>query len=88
MTEWTKMAAWIHDHKVISHNVRWMIQIPRLYAVYRNAGVLTDFQNMIDNIFLPLFEVTINPQKDPSLYQILFQIVGFDTVDDESIYMH
>lgn len=41
---------------------------------------------MIDNIFRPLFDVTINPTLDPFLYQALFQIVGFDTVDDESLY--
>jgi AMP deaminase len=41
---------------------------------------------MIDNIFEPLFEVTIDPSKDPILYKFLIQLVGFDTVDDESIF--
>lgn len=41
---------------------------------------------MIDNIFKPIFEVTLNPSKDPILYQFLMQVVGFDTVDDESTY--
>lgn len=41
---------------------------------------------MIGNIFKPLFEVTINPSLDPYLFQALFMIVGFDTVDDESLY--
>lgn len=41
---------------------------------------------MIDNIFRPLFDITINPTIDPFLYQALFQITGFDTVDDESLY--
>ncbi len=39
---------------------------------------------MIDNIFLPLFEVTLDPSKDEKLFKSLFNIVGFDTVDDES----
>lgn len=41
---------------------------------------------MIDNIFRPLFDITINPTIDPDLYQALFTIVGFDTVDDETKY--
>ena len=41
---------------------------------------------MIDNIFKPLFEVTINPSLDPDLFKVLLQFVGFDTVDDESGY--
>lgn len=41
---------------------------------------------MIDNIFLPLFEVTINPSKNVNLYQFLLNVAGFDTVDDESVY--
>lgn len=41
---------------------------------------------MIDNIFRPLFEITINPSLDPYIFQALFLIVGFDTVDDESLY--
>jgi AMP deaminase len=39
---------------------------------------------MIDNIFRPLFEVTINPSIDDDLYQALFTISAFDCVDDEN----
>lgn len=39
---------------------------------------------MIDNIFRPLFEVTINPEIDPDLYQALFSISALDCVDDEN----
>jgi hypothetical protein len=31
-------------------NVRWMIQIPRLFAEYKKAGLLTNFQQMIDSM--------------------------------------
>ena len=41
---------------------------------------------MLDNIFKPIFAVTIDPSIDPALYSLLFQVVGFDTVDDESVY--
>jgi len=41
---------------------------------------------MIDNIFKPLFDVTLDPKINPSLYKFLLQVVGFDSVDDESVY--
>jgi AMP deaminase len=56
--------------------------------VYRNGNIIKNFQEMIDNIFRPLFDITINPTIDPDLYQALFMIVGFDTVDDETKFEH
>ena len=43
---------------------------------------------MLDNIFRPLFDITINPTIDPDLYQALFMITAFDTVDDETKLEH
>eukprot|EP00494_Astrolonche_serrata_P002046 UN02052 len=63
----------------------WLIQIPRLYHVYKKAGLIKNFGQMIENIFTPLFEVTINPESNPKLHLFLKYVVGFDTVDDESI---
>lgn len=34
INEWNKLALWFKRHQIFSHQVRWMIQIPRLYAVY------------------------------------------------------
>ena len=39
---------------------------------------------MLNNIFKPIFEVTLDPQKDPDLFELLLQVTGFDSVDDES----
>lgn len=39
---------------------------------------------MIDNIFRPLFEVTVDPSIDHDLYHALFTISAFDCVDDEN----
>ena len=41
-------------------------------------------QEMISNIFAPLFEVTLSPETDPFLDSFLQNISGFDSVDDES----
>jgi hypothetical protein len=46
--------------------------------------MLMDCRSIID-IFIPLFEVTIDPSSHPKLNQFLQGIVGFDSVDDESV---
>uniref|UniRef100_A0A8D0CJ90 AMP deaminase n=1 Tax=Scleropages formosus TaxID=113540 RepID=A0A8D0CJ90_SCLFO len=82
--EWDKLARWAVRHKVYSDNVRWLVQVPRLFDVYRTKNQLANFQEMLENIFLPLFEVTINPSSHPELHLFLQHVVGFDSVDDES----
>ncbi|KAF3941160.1 hypothetical protein ABW19_dt0204799 [Dactylella cylindrospora] len=82
--EWDKLAAWIVDHKLFSHNVRWLIQIPRLYNIYKMESLVTSFDQIIRNIFKPLFEVTKNPESHPKLHVFLQRVVGIDSVDDES----
>jgi hypothetical protein len=37
-------------------------------------GIVTSFQNLLDNIFLPLFEVTIDPSSHPQLHVLLKQV--------------
>jgi len=39
---------------------------------------------MIDNIFSPLFAVSLDPESDPLLHQFLSHVSGLDSVDDES----
>ncbi|XP_061689879.1 AMP deaminase 2-like isoform X2 [Syngnathoides biaculeatus] len=82
--EWDKLAQWAVNHRVYSDNVRWLIQVPRLFDVYHTKKQLANFQEMLENIFLPLFEATINPQSHPELHLFLEHVVGFDSVDDES----
>ncbi|KAK9001018.1 hypothetical protein V6N11_082810 [Hibiscus sabdariffa] len=83
-SEWDQMASWIVNNELYSENVVWLIQIPRLYNVYKEMGIVTSFQNILDNIFIPLFEVTVDPDSHPQLHVFLKQIVGLDLVDDES----
>ncbi|OQR84002.1 AMP deaminase 2 [Thraustotheca clavata] len=61
-----------------------MIQIPRLYFLYKKSGDVENFEQMLDNIFLPLFEVTKDPSSNPALHVFLHAVIGFDCVDDES----
>ncbi|KAM6494422.1 AMP deaminase [Amanita muscaria] len=82
--EWDKLAKWIVDNKMFSHNVRWLIQIPRLYEVYKANNSIQTFEDLVINVFRPLFEVTKDPTTHPELHVFLQRVVGFDTVDDES----
>ncbi|XAR55809.1 AMP deaminase [Bertholletia excelsa] len=84
MSEWDQLASWIVNNDLYSENVVWLIQIPRLYNVYKEMGIVTSFQNILDNIFIPLFEVTVDPDSHPQLHVFLKQVVGLDLVDDES----
>ncbi|PAV57211.1 hypothetical protein WR25_11452 [Diploscapter pachys] len=82
--EWDKLAGWALRHDVWSTNARWLIQIPRLYDIYKAKNMLKNFDNLLDNIFTPLFEVTNDPSSHPDLYRFLQQVSGIDSVDDES----
>jgi len=79
-----------------------MIQIPRLYDVYRSKNLLLNFDEFLSNIFSPLFEVTNDPNTHPELHrflQVFFlkfwnekiclkHVSGLDSVDDESKHEH
>ncbi|XP_007647079.1 AMP deaminase 3 isoform X3 [Cricetulus griseus] len=82
--EWSSLARWFIQHKVYSPNMRWIIQVPRIYDIFRSKKLLPNFGKMLENIFLPLFKATINPQDHRELHLFLKYVTGFDSVDDES----
>ncbi|WVF70619.1 AMP deaminase [Kwoniella sp. CBS 6097] len=84
INEWDKLAKWVVNNKLISHNVRWLIQVPRLYEVFKGSGLVDNFEDVVRNVFQPLFEVTQNPSSHPELHIFLQRVIGFDSVDDES----
>jgi AMP deaminase len=84
LDEWDKLAAWVVDNKLFSPNVRWLIQVPRLFDVYKGTGLMHDFEEVVRNVFQPLFEVTKDPSSHPKLHVFLQRVIGFDSVDDES----
>ena len=61
-----------------------LIQTPRLYHIYISNGMVGSFQDMLDNFFRPLFEASASPTDHPKLARFLEEVVGFDSVDDES----
>lgn len=91
--EWLDLAKWmLHDWQggdfpgpVLSSHNRWLVQIPRLWRIYRNKLGKNErsFQEMLDNLFIPVFEATLYPDEHPQVAELLKHIVGFDSVDDE-----
>lgn len=58
----------------MTHFALYTLQLPRLYNVYRSMGTVTSFQNILDNVFIPLFEVTVDPKSHPHLHLFLMQV--------------
>ena len=82
--EWDRLATWAVNHNMYCQNVRWLIQVPRLFDIYRAKKLLANFGQLLSNVFLPIYEVTLDPSSHPNLHKFLNQVVGFDSVDDES----
>lgn len=82
--EWTKLSSWFNKHRVYSPNLKWMIQVPRIYDIFRGRNFVPHFGKMLENIFLPVFQATIDPHANPELSIFLKHVTGFDSVDDES----
>lgn len=54
--------------------------------VYHTKKQLANFQEMLENIFMPLFEATINPRSHPELHLFL-EHVSITLQDTQAILM-
>eukprot|EP00531_Pseudo-nitzschia_arenysensis_P009536 CAMPEP_0116144240 /NCGR_PEP_ID=MMETSP0329-20121206/15900_1 /TAXON_ID=697910 /ORGANISM="Pseudo-nitzschia arenysensis, Strain B593" /LENGTH=716 /DNA_ID=CAMNT_0003639657 /DNA_START=105 /DNA_END=2255 /DNA_ORIENTATION=+ len=91
--EWDDLAEWmlkdweggVFPGPVVSKSNRWLVQIPRLWRIYKGKPGRdgSGFHEMLENIFAPMFEATLYPERKPKLAQALKHIVGIDSVDDE-----
>jgi AMP deaminase len=91
--EWFDLATWLlTDWKLkdfpgnmLSSDNRWIIQIPRLWRIYakKHQDRQPSFAEMLENIFTPMFEATLHPDKHPEIAKALMHIVAIDSVDDE-----
>ena len=57
--EWDKLAKWIVGNKLFSHNVRWLIQVPRLYDVYKANGSIETFEDIVKSEFNAFFTFSL-----------------------------
>uniref|UniRef100_A0A8C5HYZ3 AMP deaminase n=1 Tax=Gouania willdenowi TaxID=441366 RepID=A0A8C5HYZ3_GOUWI len=83
-SEWSKLSSWFVRQRVYSPHLKWMIQVPRIYDIFRGRNFVPHFGKMLENIFLPVFQATIDPKSNPDLSIFLKHVTGFDSVDDES----
>ncbi|CAC9698922.1 AMP deaminase,putative [Plasmodium sp. DRC-Itaito] len=83
--EWLNLSKWVLNNQLSSIRVRWMIQVPRLYHIYKKMKLINTFADFLSNIFSPCFEAIKNPEENKQIFIFLHQIVGWDSVDDESI---
>jgi AMP deaminase len=47
LDEWDKLAKWVVNNKLFSPNVRWLVQVPRLYNIYKATGLVQNFGDII-----------------------------------------
>eukprot|EP01061_Rhynchopus_euleeides_P021981 TRINITY_DN35861_c0_g1_i1.p1 TRINITY_DN35861_c0_g1~~TRINITY_DN35861_c0_g1_i1.p1 ORF type:complete len:702 (+),score=251.06 TRINITY_DN35861_c0_g1_i1:317-2107(+) len=81
--EWGDLAHWHSVHGMGSRKNKWLIQVPRLYAVLKKSGHVTNFGDVLRNIFQPLWDASRHPGKHPQLDYFLTYTSGFDSVDSE-----
>ena len=42
--------------------------------IYRSKNLVMNFQEILENIFLPIMEVSVNPASHPELHKFLSQV--------------
>lgn len=76
LDEWDKLAKWIVNNKLFSHNVRWLIQVPRLYDVYKANGSVKTFEDIVRSeiMLFSQFHILISWISLSDVFQPLFEV--------------
>lgn len=77
---WMKFAKWMIKWKLISYNIRWNVQITRIYSKLFKLKMVQNFQEYLDLFFDPLFQCGDNPD----LKYCLTTVCCFDVVISQS----
>lgn len=83
--EWSILANWIKTHDLLHPNLQLLVQIPRLYQLHKQDNYIQNFKEMMNNIFDPVMDASLHPEKHSLVAWALSHITGFDCVDDESL---
>lgn len=78
------LAQWFARYQMASPNILWVLQIPRIFAQYKEAGLVQNFEEQLHNIFGAMFAATLQPDLHPEIAELLSNVVAFDSCDDES----
>jgi AMP deaminase len=82
-SEWDVLASWCDRYGMVSPQNRWMARVSRGYRHLHRDGHVDNFGDYLDNIFIPLWEVSLNPAKFPRLHHFLTYVSGFDCEGNE-----
>ncbi|ESS63425.1 adenosine monophosphate deaminase-like protein [Trypanosoma cruzi] len=82
--EWDNLALWFSTHGMSSKHNKWVIQVPRVYKVFRAQNLIGSFGQYLQNIFQPLWEASLHPSEHPLIHHFLNHMSGFDSVDNEA----
>jgi AMP deaminase len=72
--EWDKLAKWVVNNKLFSDNVRWLIQIPRLYEVFKAGGTVQSFGDVIQSAYSPILTVLHTDIAVLDVFEPLFEV--------------
>ncbi|KAG5511626.1 hypothetical protein JKF63_07222 [Porcisia hertigi] len=81
--EWALLSHWFDTHGMHSSHNQWVVQVPRIYSSLRKAGRVSNFAEYLENIFEPLWRISLHPNSDPRLFHFVNHIAAFDCVEDE-----
>lgn len=81
--EWYDLARWFDCYGMANSCSRWMICLSFQYRRLRQQNLIKNFGELIDNIFRPLWEISLHPAKDAKFHYFLTHVSGFDCTADE-----
>ena len=82
--EWAELGDWFETTRPWHKHVLYAIQFPRVYHVWKKMKAISNFGELLNNFFGPMFEATLHPKKHENLAKLLKHIKCIDTVDNEA----
>ncbi|KAI5147680.1 uncharacterized protein NESG_00299 [Nematocida ausubeli] len=96
------LCRWIARNRLYNKNIKWYLQVPRLYGVFKGYGAVKNYAEFLSNVFSCVIESAnrpgvdakeesapteegTEPGKDTIIDRFMSEVVGFDSVDDESV---
>lgn len=63
-TELETVSRWVDKYALTNESIRWYIQVPRLYGIFRGYGNVSNYGEFLSNVFSPVIESSLryNPK--------------------------
>ncbi|KAI5129907.1 AMP deaminase [Nematocida parisii] len=93
------LSRWVYKNKLYNKNIKWYLQVPRLYGIFKGHGAIKNYGEFLGNVFSDVIESAARPKtefidlseesavedKGVIIDRFMADVVGFDSVDDESV---